>query len=246
MSEPLAVLIDAENMPSSLFAPLRRAVDRLGTPIAWQLHGDFFSWPHPGWQAIAERESIEIRHQPQGGKNCADIAMTIAAMDLMRDGIVRGICIVSSDSDFAPLARRLKAGNLVVHGFGESKTRDGFRRACATFHVLTPDVQAPAPKPVAVPTPTSLAATIAAPSLEAADVRRLREILTAACGAVGRVDGATAAAALRQRAPHLAERLVIKGRFFKHLAATGVVEILEDGSQHVISVRPPRLEVVAR
>jgi len=104
MPLPLAVLIDAENIPATLFAPLQREATRLGSPIAWQLHGDFFTWQHPGWQAVAERENIEIRHQPQAGKNSADIAMTIAAMDLMREGVVRGICLVSSDSDFAPLA----------------------------------------------------------------------------------------------------------------------------------------------
>ena len=44
----LAVLIDAENISSALYDGLRATVESLGAPIVWQLHGDFFSWPHPG------------------------------------------------------------------------------------------------------------------------------------------------------------------------------------------------------
>ena len=207
----------------------------LGAPIAWQLHGDFFASPHPGWQAIAERANLEIRHQPQAGKNSADIAMTIAAMDLMREGVARGICLVSSDSDFAPLARRLKAANLTVHGFGEAKTRDGFRRACSTFHVLAPDVVAP---PV-VPMPVSADAPLAP-----ADIRRLREVLLKASGPGGRLDPAAAGVMLRQQEPALAERITGKGKFVKHLTTSGVAQLQVEGARQYLSIRPKALEVV--
>lgn len=234
MPLPLAVLIDAENVAAALFAPLQREVMRLGTPIAWQLHGDFFTWPHPAWQAVAERENIDIRHQPQVGKNSADIAMTIAAMDLMREGVVHGICLVSSDSDFAPLARRLRAANLTVHGFGEAKTREGFRRACSTFHVLAPDVVA---LPPAVPV---VAETALAPS----DIRRLREVLLKACGPGGRLDPAVAGVVLRQQEPALAERITGKGKFVKHLTTSGVAQLKVEGARQFLSIRTKALEVV--
>lgn len=236
MPLPLAVLIDAENIPATLFAPLQREVIRLGSPIAWQLHGDFFTWPQPGWQAVAERENIEIRHQPQAGKNSADIAMTIAAMDLMREGVVRGICLVSSDSDFAPLARRIRAANLSAHGFGEAKTREGFRRACSTFHVLAPDVVQP---PVAVVVPVAEDVTLAP-----TEIRRLREVLLEASGPSGILDLAIAAVTLRERVPALADRVVVKGKFTKHLTANGLVEVQIEGARRLVRVRPKALEVV--
>jgi hypothetical protein len=239
MPLPLAVLIDAENIPAALFGPLQREVTRLGVPIAWQLHGDFFTWPHPGWQAVAERESVEIRHQPQAGKNSADIAMTIAAMDLMRDGVVRGICLVSSDSDFAPLARRIRAANLVVHGFGETKTREGFRRACSTFHVLVPDEMA-----ALAPLPSFAAPVSADTYLAPAEIRRLREVLTKASGPDGILDLAIAAATLRAQVPTLADRIVVKGKFTKHLATNGLVDVQTDGTRRLVRVRQKALEVV--
>lgn len=232
MPLPLAVLIDAENIPATLFASLQREATRLGSPITWQLHGDFFTWPHPGWQAVAERENIEIRHQPQAGKNSADIAMTIAAMDLMREGVVRGICLVSSDSDFAPLARRIRAANLSAHGFGEAKTREGFRRACSTFHVLAPDVVQP---PVAVAKDAPLAP---------AEIRRLREVLIEASGPSGILDPAVAAVRLREKAPALAVRITGKGKFVKHLTTNGVAEVQIEGARRLVRVRPKALEVV--
>ena len=239
MPLPLAVLIDAENIAAPLFAPLQREVTNLGAPIAWQLHGDFFASPHPGWQAIAERENLEIRHQPHAGKNSADIAMTIAAMDLMRDGVVRGICLVSSDSDFAPLARRIRAGNLSAHGFGEAKTREGFRRACSTFHVLAPDVVAPPAVPVIVAAPA-----VADAPLAPAEIRRLRDVLMEVSDPNGILDLAAAALTLRERVPALADRIVAKGKFVKHLTANGLVEVRVEGARRVVHVRPKVLEMV--
>ena len=67
------------------------------------------------------------------GKNAADIALVIDAMDLMHKGKLDGFCLVSSDSDFTRLAQRLREDGLVVYGFGERKTPEAFRSACNRF-----------------------------------------------------------------------------------------------------------------
>lgn len=230
MSVPLAVLIDAENISASLFHEVKHGVAKLGDAIVWQVHGDLIDAPTRGWHEVAKTENLDVRHQPQAGKNCADIAMTIAAMDLLREGVVRGICLVSSDSDFVPLARRLRAGNMAVHGFGCATTRAAFRSACTTFCMLTHNAVVPAQSTV---TPDAMS-----PTLSPTETRRLHEILAESCGPSGRLDGTTAAALLRDRVPHIAERLVIKGHFFRHLAATGVVDIVAEGAQRFISIHP--------
>jgi hypothetical protein len=136
MSLALAVLIDAENIAATLFDSLEREVRKLGEVVSWQLHGDLISWPHPGWQELAQSKGLEIRHQFHTGKNSSDIAMTIAAMDLLHGGKIAGFCLVSSDRDFAPLARRLRADAVPVYGFGEPKTSEPFRKACTRFFEL--------------------------------------------------------------------------------------------------------------
>ena len=40
-------------------------------------------------------------------------------MDLLYSGRFDGFCIVSSDSDFARLAARIRESGLAVYGFGE-------------------------------------------------------------------------------------------------------------------------------
>ena len=49
-----------------------------------------------------------------------DSALIIDAMDILYRGNVDGFCIVSSDSDFTSLARRLAESGLLVIGMGES------------------------------------------------------------------------------------------------------------------------------
>jgi hypothetical protein len=59
--------------------------------------------------------------------------MTIDAMDLLYRGNVDGFGIMSSDSDFLPLAQRIREDGLQVYGFGTAKTPVSFQQACSRF-----------------------------------------------------------------------------------------------------------------
>lgn len=59
--------------------------------------------------------------------------MIIDAMDLLNTGRFDGFCIVSSDSDFARLAARIREQGVTVYGFGERKTPRPFVTACDKF-----------------------------------------------------------------------------------------------------------------
>ncbi len=59
--------------------------------------------------------------------------MIIDAMDLLHSRRLDGFCIVSSDSDFTGLARRIREDGLLVIGFGERKTPRPFVAACDRF-----------------------------------------------------------------------------------------------------------------
>lgn len=66
-------------------------------------------------------------------KNATDIAITIAVLDEINKGIVSGIVIVSSDSDFSALIDRIRANGLEAIGFGENKTLPKLRNAYNKF-----------------------------------------------------------------------------------------------------------------
>jgi len=62
-------------------------------------------------------------------------------MDLLHTGDLNGFCLVSSDSDFTPLAARIREAGLAVYGFGERKTPQPFVAACDKF--IYTDILAP-------------------------------------------------------------------------------------------------------
>ncbi|MCF7985136.1 MAG: NYN domain-containing protein [Thiohalocapsa sp.] len=133
--ERLAVLIDADNAQSSVVDGLLEEVANYGTAQVKRIYGD---WTRPnlsGWKDVLLRHSIQPRQQfaYTKGKNATDAAMVIDAMDLLHSGRFDGFCLVSSDSDFTPLAARIRESGLKVYGFGEQKTPDAFVAACDKF-----------------------------------------------------------------------------------------------------------------
>ncbi len=65
-----------------------------------------------------------------------DIALIIDAICLLQIWIYDGFVLVSSDSDFTPLAIHLYEVGIFVMGVGEEKTPETFRRSCDAFIVL--------------------------------------------------------------------------------------------------------------
>jgi len=140
-----AILIDAENVPSKHWPRIRDRVEATGTIIACRVFGDFTNGRLAKWIKLAQEESLQTVMQ-LSGPNACDIAITIAAMDFLQTAKIEGICLVSSDRDFTPLAQRLRSAGIKVHGFGESKTAQSLRKACTTFTELNELKPAPVAK----------------------------------------------------------------------------------------------------
>lgn len=132
----LAVLIDADNAQPKMVADLLAEIAKYGTAHVRRAYGDW-SRPHlSGWKAQLLAHSIRPMQQfaYTTGKNSTDAALVIDAMDLLHTGRFDGFCLVSSDSDFTPLAARIRESGLMVYGFGErTKTSTAFVSACDKF-----------------------------------------------------------------------------------------------------------------
>ncbi len=147
----IALLIDADNAsPNDLDAALTILGD-LGTVNIRRIYGNWKKTGLSGWAKIVHRHALEPQQQFDitKGKNATDMKMAIDAMDLLYSGHVDGFGIMSSDSDFMPVAMRLRQNGLPVYGFGSSKAPQGFRQACTRFIDLTnlPADGAEGPKP---------------------------------------------------------------------------------------------------
>jgi hypothetical protein len=131
----LAVLIDAENVSQKHWPQIRDHIASQGTVMTCRLFGDFTNGRLSKWLKIAQDEALQTVMQ-LSGPNACDIAITISAMDLLQTGKIEGICLISSDRDFTPLAQRLRSSGIKVHGFGEAKTAKSLRKACTSFAEL--------------------------------------------------------------------------------------------------------------
>ena len=133
--DELAMLIDVENASPKHMDEVMRVAARYGEVTRRLAFG-----PITGGKWTMSRLSHAIRWGTQShvktAKNCADIELTIAAMDLLDDPDIAGYCIVSSDSDFTPLVMRLREAGKLVIGFGESKAPAAFVKACDHFETL--------------------------------------------------------------------------------------------------------------
>jgi uncharacterized LabA/DUF88 family protein len=134
-SRNVALLIDADNAsPDTLDAALT-VLAELGTVNIRRAYGNWAKAGLKGWAAMTHRHAIEPQQQfdVTKGKSATDMRMTIDAMDLLYRGHVHGFGIMSSDSDFMPLAMRIRQDGLPVYGFGTAKTPESFRQACTRF-----------------------------------------------------------------------------------------------------------------
>lgn len=131
----MAVLIDADNTSARYAQAIFEEIVKLGEANVRRIYGDFSNNRLVGWDGAIKSLAI-LQHQQRSnttGKNAADIALVIDAMDLMHKGKLDGFCLVSSDSDFTRLAQRLREDGLPVYGFGERKTPEAFKNACNRF-----------------------------------------------------------------------------------------------------------------
>ncbi|MGW0230440.1 NYN domain-containing protein [Actinopolymorpha singaporensis] len=137
-STRLAVLIDADNTSSKLIKEMFEELAGYGTITVKRAYGD---WTNPhltGWRDVLLGNAISPQQQfaYTYGKNATDSALIIDAMDLLYSGNVEGFAIVSSDSDFTPLATRLRESGKRVIGVGGRKTPKAFVEACEKFVFL--------------------------------------------------------------------------------------------------------------
>lgn len=129
----LAIFIDADNTPPHVAEDLFKDIGKLGLPNVKRIYGNTLGLA--GWRDVLEKYPL-VTSQVQEGKNAADIALIIDAMDFMHRKIFDGFCLVSSDKDFTRLATRLLEEGLTVYGFGKSTASPSFQQACTQFFFI--------------------------------------------------------------------------------------------------------------
>lgn len=104
----LAVLIDADNTSAAVARELFAEIAKYGIASVKRIYGDWSSPTLSAWRKILLRHALVPVQQfaYTKGKDATDMGLIIDAMDLLYSGTFDGFCLVSSDSDFTPLAAR--------------------------------------------------------------------------------------------------------------------------------------------
>lgn len=131
----VAVLIDADGVSPKDAERVLERVRSLGRICILRTYGNFSGRTASVWAKLMRTHGAVARHMPSVAprKNASDIALSIDAIEIMLTRHIDVFVIIASDSDFAPLARRINEQGKDVFGFGHKSTPVSFRNACTSF-----------------------------------------------------------------------------------------------------------------
>ena len=154
----VAVLADCDNTSPEILEFALRVVAQFGRVVLRRGYGNHSTLANK-WQEALVRLAFTpcLQFQFAAGKNTSDIALALDAMEALFDDRARTFCIVTSDSDFAHLCRKLRERGATVYIVGETKSPDALRNASDQFFEWVK----PAPEPAV--TVVAAADTVAEP-----------------------------------------------------------------------------------
>jgi len=130
----VAVLVDCDNVSPDILEHALRMVAQFGRVVLRRGYGNQGTLAHK-WQDALVRLAFTpcLQYQYAAGKNTADIALALDAIEALFDNRADTFCLVTSDSDFAYLCRKLRERGATVCIVGEPKTPDALRNASDRF-----------------------------------------------------------------------------------------------------------------
>lgn len=176
----VAVLVDCDNTSPEILEHALRVVAQFGRVVLRRGYGNHATLANK-WQDALVRLAFTpcLQYQYASGKNTADIALALDAIEALFDARADTFCLVTSDSDFAYLCRKLRERGATVYIVGEAKTPDALRNASDQFFEWQPPEPPPtaesakaAPlKPVPKRRPKSVIAAVALLAADASEGR---------------------------------------------------------------------------
>lgn len=142
----VAVLVDCENADPDILEFALRVAAQFGRVVLRRGFGSHTSLANK-WQTVLVQQAFTpcLQYAYAAGKNTSDIALAMDAIEALFDQRATTFCLVTSDSDFAGLCRKLRERGATVHVIGEAKTPEALRNASDQFFQWSPpEAAAPA------------------------------------------------------------------------------------------------------
>lgn len=183
--QPIALLIDAENILPESLTPFERLLS-CSSVIIRRAYADWSLGRTVRWKPYLAEWNLLPVHQPcyVSGKNSTDLRLAVDAIELRWRKQIRRFVLVSSDSDFTPLVQRLRETGASVVGMGSDRSVTAYTRACTKFIVLSRSPSVPPPPPpispvLLLPLPEPCRSPVAAPITEAQNSGGMEAMTTA-------------------------------------------------------------------
>ena len=135
IEKTIVLLIDADNTQQKKMESAIYEVSTYGRIVVKRAYGNWTKRNLKNWEDDFRRLAIKPIHQIDytKGKNATDMALTIDAMDFLYNSDYDIFAIVSSDSDFTPLAIKIREAGKMIIGVGSGVASEAFIQSCDTF-----------------------------------------------------------------------------------------------------------------
>jgi uncharacterized protein (TIGR00288 family) len=163
----IALFIDAQNVSAKYMDSVMNELPKYGTLVLSRLYGDQETINRTEWVQIATKYAYKPMQQYAVAmkKNAADMAMAIDALEIMYQDKAQTFVLVTSDSDFTPLAIKLRENGMFVVGIGKEKQiTSAFKASCNEVkyfeYLVEEEIIAPAKQKEAIKSLAEIEATI--------------------------------------------------------------------------------------
>ena len=131
----IALFIDADNIPAKYGKLIIESLQKRGEIFIRRIYGNWEKNSLHGWNESILKFGLNAVQQMDFtvGKNATDMSLTIDAMEVLYQRQATIFAIVSGDSDFTPLAVKLRERGVYVVGLGKEQASNSFRSACNEF-----------------------------------------------------------------------------------------------------------------
>lgn len=138
--------MDCDNTSPEVLEHALKVVAQFGRVVLHRGYGNHGTLANK-WQEALVRLAFTpcLQYQYASGKNTSDIALALDALEALFDRWADTFCLVTSDSDFAYLCRKLRERGATVHIVGEAKSPDALRNASDQFFEWVKPASQPEP-----------------------------------------------------------------------------------------------------
>ena len=134
-TKKIALFIDAENISARFGNLIMDNLEKRGEVFIRRIYGN---WEKPAlrkWNDCILHYGLRTVHQIDfsSGKNATDMSLIVDVMDVFHKHQADIFAIVSNDSDYTPLAVRLREYGVYLIGIGRKDSSVSFKSACSEF-----------------------------------------------------------------------------------------------------------------